>query len=208
MVRSRRTRKRLAPEQRRAEIVEAADRVFSRHDPAAVTFEEIAAEAGVSRALVYTYFGDKGGLIAAVYVHTLARLDTELRAALLSEDAPRERIRRVVDCYVTFARSDEGPWQFLSHVASTRHPAVQAARRVRFDALASAWGGGAHARVAVAGLMGLLEATVLDWLETPDLDEQRFTELVEQLVWSGVEGLFSAGPELLILSSPAAAPGC
>ena len=63
---SHRPRTRLDPEIRREQIVEAAEQVFHGRDPSEVTFEEIAEAAGVSRALVYNYFGDKGGLIAAV----------------------------------------------------------------------------------------------------------------------------------------------
>jgi len=77
-----RPRTRLDPEIRREQIVEAAERVLKGRDPGDVTFEEIAEEAGVSRALVYNYFGDKGGLIAAVYLRSLRRLDEELSRAV------------------------------------------------------------------------------------------------------------------------------
>src|SRR5215470_15509912 len=54
-----RTRTRLAREERREQIVDAAAEVFQGRNPADVTFEEIADAAGVSRALVYNYFGDR-----------------------------------------------------------------------------------------------------------------------------------------------------
>jgi AcrR family transcriptional regulator len=191
MARVRRARKRLTPEQRRSQIVEAADRVFASRDPATVTFEEIAAEAGVSRALVYTYFGDKGGLLAAVYAHALVKLDEDLRAALTAEGAPRERVQRLVAHYLSFARSNAGVWHFLGHVASTQHPALQSARRARFEALAEAWGGSGEARIAIAGLIGLLEAAVLNWIESPDIDSDHVAALLEELAWSGIEGLLA-----------------
>ncbi len=77
-----RTRTRLDPELRRSQIVEAAVRVFSETDPVEVTFEEIAEAAGVSRALVYNYFGDRGGLVAAVYLHTFDELNDQLNATI------------------------------------------------------------------------------------------------------------------------------
>ena len=59
------TATRLDPEVRRELILDAAEEVF---EPAAaeVTFEAVADAAGVSRALVYNYFGDRSGLLAAV----------------------------------------------------------------------------------------------------------------------------------------------
>ena len=50
--------------------MEAAAEVFRQHDPATVRFDEVAQAAGVSRSLVYAYFGDRGELIAAVHLHT------------------------------------------------------------------------------------------------------------------------------------------
>jgi AcrR family transcriptional regulator len=182
-------RRRLTPNERRAEIVRAAERVFAGRDPAAVTFEEIAAAAGVSRALVYNYFGDKGGLMAAVYSQSLAELDEELRLALSAPVPPRERIHKVVTRYVAFAREHAGGWNALGVVAATQHPAVQRARGERFEKLALAWGDGRDARVVVAALMGLLEAVVHDWLDNPTIEPERLVELAEQLLWSGVEQL-------------------
>jgi AcrR family transcriptional regulator len=95
-----RTRTRLDPETRREQIVSAAEAVFQGRDPADVTFEEIAIAAGVSRALVYNYFGDKSGLIAAVYLRSFERLDDTLRAALTGISTPSERLRLVITCYL------------------------------------------------------------------------------------------------------------
>src|ERR687891_398237 len=68
-------RRRLEPGRRRAEIVQAASALYRGRDPATVRFEEVADAAGVSRSLVYAYFGDRGGLLAAVYLYSLAGLD-------------------------------------------------------------------------------------------------------------------------------------
>jgi AcrR family transcriptional regulator len=193
MVHSGAVRRRLTPDERRAEIVRAADQVFQGRDPSTVTFEEIAAAAGVSRALVYNYFGDKGGLLAAVYRQSLASLDVELLAAMDAELPPHERIRLLVERYVAFARAHAGGWHALGVVAATQHPAVQRARSERFDRLAMSWGTTSEARVVVAGLMGLLEAVVLDWLDNPSVAPERLVTLAEELLWSGVERLVGEG---------------
>lgn len=193
MARRQGARTRLTPDQRRAAIVQAAVRVFEGRDPAAVTFEEIAVEAGVSRALVYNYFGDRGGLMAAVYEQLLVELDEELSQALVGPLPPRERVRDAVERYVAFAKAHARGWQTLAMLAATRHPEVQRARRERYERLAAVWGSSAEARVVVTGLMGLLEAVTLDWLAEPSVDISRLVDLADDLAWSGVEHLVDEG---------------
>ncbi len=186
-------RTRLSPDQRRATIVEAAVRVFEGRDPAAVTFEEIAAEAGVSRALVYNYFGDRGGLMAAVYEQLLSELDEEIGRALVGPLPARQRLHDAVERYVSFARAHARGWQTLAMLAATRHPEVQRARKERYARLGQVWGDSVEAHVVVTGLMGLLEAVTLDWLSDPAMEASRLVELADGLAWSGLEHLVDEG---------------
>lgn len=198
-------RTRLDPEQRRAQIVEAADRVLGSRDPLVVTFEDIAAEAGVSRALVYNYFGDKGGLLAAVYTHALAELDENLRAALRTsgDDA---RVHAIVGCYLDFARAHAGTWHILGQAAAAQHPAVQRARRQRARALGAVVGGGPEARLALAALVGLLEAALLNWLEDRDLDEEHLAALLTRCVRDGFVAYLPLDPTTEDTVTPSSLP--
>lgn len=56
----------MAPEQRRAVILDAAAVLVSGEGVGAVSFERLAGEAGVSKALIYAYFGNRGRLLAAL----------------------------------------------------------------------------------------------------------------------------------------------
>jgi AcrR family transcriptional regulator len=71
-------RQRRTPEDARAHILDAADRVFRDHLPDAVGLREIAAEAGVSHGLITHYFATYDGLVAAVIAR---RLDAARTAA-------------------------------------------------------------------------------------------------------------------------------
>lgn len=71
-------RVRRSPEEARATILDAADRVFARHLPDAVGLKEIGKEAGVSHALVTHYFGTYGGLVEAALERRFARLRESL----------------------------------------------------------------------------------------------------------------------------------
>jgi AcrR family transcriptional regulator len=68
------TRRRLAPEARRAELLEAGAALFAERPYDEVTMEEVARRADVSRALLYRHFPTKRDLLAAVYRRATRRL--------------------------------------------------------------------------------------------------------------------------------------
>ncbi|BDT96850.1 putative TetR-family transcriptional regulator [Nocardia sputorum] len=61
------TRRRLSPDERRRVLVDAGAKLFADRPYDAVLMEDVAAEAGVSRALLYRHFPSKRDLFAAVY---------------------------------------------------------------------------------------------------------------------------------------------
>ncbi len=75
-------RRRLAPEERRREILEAAARAFSARPYDEVQVDEIARQAGASRALLNHYFGDKRGLFLAVARTIVERFPASVRTDL------------------------------------------------------------------------------------------------------------------------------
>lgn len=83
-------RRRLDPEQRRAEILQAARHAFATRPYDAVHVDAIAREAGASRALVGHYFGDKRGLFLAVARDIVGRVPRTVRADLV--DLPVEQM--------------------------------------------------------------------------------------------------------------------
>jgi AcrR family transcriptional regulator len=82
------SRRRLAPDERRRELVEVGAVLFAERPYDDVVMDEVAQRAGVSRALLYRYFASKRALFAAVYERAAARLleDTHLeRGASLAD---------------------------------------------------------------------------------------------------------------------------
>lgn len=68
------TRRRLSPDQRRGELVTTAAQLFADRAYDDVRMEEVAAAAGVSRALLYRYFPAKNELFLAVYEQAAGNL--------------------------------------------------------------------------------------------------------------------------------------
>lgn len=184
-----RSRTRLDPAVRRQQIAEAAARVFAEHDPSEVSFELIADEAGVSRSLVYTYFGDRGSLFAAAYNHELERLDAEIDGALESLGSDRQRLAEAVAAYLSFAWRHRASWQLIASASASRHPAVREAIQARTERIAASITDTPETRLLVRGVIGMLEAAAIHTLEHEDTDPSALAELLTQIIWEGVSSL-------------------
>jgi AcrR family transcriptional regulator len=79
--------------ERRAGLLEAADRVVQREGSAA-SMNLIAAEAGITKPILYRHFGDKSGLYRALAARTRATVDAYLTAIEESPQIYRFLIQR------------------------------------------------------------------------------------------------------------------
>src|SRR5438105_6482239 len=80
------------PEQTRSGILDAALAEFSKEGLAGARTDAIARAAGVNKALLYYYFGDKDRLYAAVLDHVFGELSHRLIDVLDHDNSPREKI--------------------------------------------------------------------------------------------------------------------
>jgi TetR/AcrR family transcriptional regulator len=67
-------RKRLAADERRPQILKSAVRVFARSNYRAATIADIAAEAGISEALIYKFFPSKKAIFLEILRHMSERI--------------------------------------------------------------------------------------------------------------------------------------
>jgi AcrR family transcriptional regulator len=187
-------RTRLSPELRRAQIIEAAIEVFAGREPSEVTFEEIAEAAGVSRALVYNYFGDRGGLVGAVCLRCFEQLDEAIAPAFDTTLTPSQQAREWIRRYLQFAVENPAPWSMIGSATASQHPAVQAARQRRLEGAVERWGGGAEVRILVAALNGLLQSAMSEYEQVDDPpDFDRLVDLLGILAWKGLSPLIPSG---------------
>jgi AcrR family transcriptional regulator len=77
-----------------AAIVDAAIGLMRTKSPAEMSVLEVAATAGVDRALVRYYFGDKAGLVRAAAAHIMDGIQERSRAMLDERGTLQERVRR------------------------------------------------------------------------------------------------------------------
>ena len=81
------------------DLVDAAGRILAAEGAAALTLRRLAQSAGTSTMAVYTLFGDKQGLLAAMYREGYRRLGAAMSAAAQDVDDPLEAMVRYGRAY-------------------------------------------------------------------------------------------------------------
>src|SRR4051812_49787403 len=99
------------PGERREELLAAGLRLFSDRPYDELGIDDIAAEAGVAKGLLYYYFGSKRGFYVAI-VQAAAR---ELGARLDPDHSlpPAERLRRALDAYLVYVEEHSAGYRPL-----------------------------------------------------------------------------------------------
>src|SRR5262244_190217 len=155
--------RRLAPEDRRGQLVDAALRVFGRRHPGAVTFEEIADEAQVSRPLIYVYFRDRDALTAAVVERAVELLGKALAEVGPSIDEISGHLP--VRAYLKFAHDNPDAFRQIAGLAAlTADPRIAQILRNWVEIGAAQMGGDARARLLTAGIAGFLRGVTSWWV--------------------------------------------
>src|SRR5690242_4275847 len=109
---------------RRGQLLAAADRVVQREGPAA-SMNVIAAEAGITKPILYRHFSDKGGLYRALADRHIELLLERLRAALLTRGGLRARTRATVEAYLASIEEQPQVYRFLLQRAAVEEPDVR-----------------------------------------------------------------------------------
>ncbi len=173
---------------RREALLDAADRIVQRDGPAA-SMATIAAEAGITKPVLYRHFGDKGGLHAALAERYTSALLGDLQAALEAGTSRRDRVERTVGAYLAAIQREPQVYRFLMH----SDEAAQAQSQVRSFTrrLSALLAQGMQAELGVGpvraaawghGLVGMVQAAGDWWLEDPVVSRADLvTEVVDLL---------------------------
>lgn len=183
------SRRRLTPDARRAELLRAGERVFTEAAYEDVSIEQIADAAGVSKNLLYHYFGGKRDLyletIRAATNAMLLRTEPDMRLE------PVTRLRASIDQHLSHAEEHAAGYIKLLRGAGS-DPEVQAIvadarRRVVERTLASLPGVDAHSApglvLSLHGWVAFIDEISVAWLEQPSISRADLREmLVRQFV--------------------------
>jgi AcrR family transcriptional regulator len=170
------------PRERREQLIlEVAGTVFAREGYHPASMDEIAELAGVSKPMVYAYFGSKEGLYLA-YIDRAGRdLLKRLESAAPAGGAPTDALQARITEFLAFVQEHGDGWKvlfgefasrrpFAERVAEIRARIVDAMRRMLEDA-----GLPCAPRAADAlahALVGAGESLANWWLEHPEVPRE------------------------------------
>jgi TetR/AcrR family transcriptional regulator len=90
-------------ERRRAEILDAAERLYAEKDWDRVTMEQVARSARLSRGLVYVYFRDKAELLFGIGERAMKMLTERFEAAAARHTSGLDKVEAIGRAYMAYA---------------------------------------------------------------------------------------------------------
>ncbi len=190
-------RKRVPRAEREQQILEAAEAVFAARGVKAASMEEIAERVGVTKPLLYEYFGSKDGLVVACIRRARAELLDRTWQAVEHAETPEERMRLGVLAFFEFIADHAAAWAVVREEAAISGEAVAAVEEVRsqqtdyvagvlasYAKLADADPARLHGYADV--VVGACERLAVRLETDADLDAAAATDLVMDVIWSGL----------------------
>ena len=183
-------------------MLEAAERAFAERGFHAASVDAIAEASGITKPMIYAYFGSKEGLYRACMQRARARLLTALRDGVDTTAAPDQQLWHGLLAVFTFVERERDSWAILlGEVTQGTGPFAQdgAAVRRELSALiaellrraASAEGleTAANADQLARALMGAGESLAVWWGEHPEEPVERVALVLMNFAWNGLGGL-------------------
>ena len=191
----------LDAEERRAQILRVAARLFSERNYEAVSTVEVAKEAGIARGLVNHYFRTKRHLYVEVVRSMLEVPDDLFPVGADADESERNAVLSdAVDRWLRTVKANRGTWlACIGAQGFGRDPELEqvlenARRQIIDQLIALAWGPPQQATPEVRALMrgyeGFVQAITADWLQ----NGRPARRDVQQLL---VEGLIALVDEAL-----------
>ena len=201
------TRIRMPRAQREEQILTVAEQVFAERGYSATTMEDIADQVGVTKPLIYGYFGSKEGLLSAAVTRARVQLREATEAAwqAVGEDAPPGEVFRAgVRAFFDFI--DEHAHAFVliqqeGAMASQASGLIESIREQQSAAtvrtLRKTPGLSAVPEDVLEGyaevIIGACERVAVWRTRRPGVSAEDATELVVASVWSGLASLLPTG---------------
>jgi AcrR family transcriptional regulator len=187
------SRSRLPRAERERQMLETARALFAERGYAAVTMDEVAAAVGVTKPLLYTYFGNKDRLYLACMRPAGDALLETVVAAIEATDTPPAALRAGIHAFFAFLDADGEAWRVLHDetLPAGGEIALRVSEyRARMEALVTAalqqrTESRAVEPLSVA-IFGAAEALARWWLRTGSLSAERTAELLIRTIEPGL----------------------
>jgi AcrR family transcriptional regulator len=190
---------RLPRDQRRAQLLDAANEVFTSKGYHAAAMDDIAEAAGVSKPVLYQHFPSKLDLYLALLDSSCERLVEIVTEALASTDHNADRVVATMGAFYEFVSSSAGEFRFVFESDLTGEGRVQQRLWRVNDEIADAIATvisedtalpGAESKLLAISLVGIAQVSARYWVSGDSakipLDEAK--QLVSSLAWRGISG--------------------
>ena len=196
-------RVRMPRAQREEQILRIAEEVFAERGFQATTMEDIAERVGVTKPLIYEYFGSKEGLLSACITRarTQLRVATEAAWQAVGPQAPLEVVFRAgVRAFFEFIDAHATAFVLIQQegaVASQASPLIESIREQQSAATMATF----RKAPALAGvpddllegyvevIIGACERVAVWRTRRPGVSTQAATDIVVSTVWAGLDAL-------------------
>ncbi|MEZ0365388.1 TetR/AcrR family transcriptional regulator [Mycobacterium sp. pUA109] len=199
--------KRLPRAVREQQMLDAAVQMFSVNGYHETSMDAIAAEAQISKPMLYLYYGSKEELFGACLNRELSRFIETVRAGIDFQQPPRELLRNTILAFLNYIDTNRASWivmytqatssQAFAHtVREGRERIIELVSRLLRAGTRNPEPGEDFEMMAVA-LVGAGEA-VATRISTGDTGVDDAAELMISLFWRGLRGTPSGSADTAV----------
>jgi AcrR family transcriptional regulator len=179
---SRPSYRRLDVDERRRQLLERGAELFTSYPYEALSMSKIAAEVGISKALLYHYFPSK----QAYFEETLSAWAEQLRERTEPDPdlPPVEQLKGSLDAFLALVGENEVAYKNLMQSAAgvaeiralIEEVRLQTAQRILESLYAQK--PPPKARTAVSGWLWFMDGACLNWIEHHDIEREELRDLL------------------------------
>ena len=181
---------------REAQMVAAAERLFSEHGYHGVSMDQIAAASGITKPMLYDYFGSKEGLFLACMERARGRLFEAIGGAVRAADGTEQALRAGIEAFLTVANEQRATWPVLFGEGGRFNQAAAAIRAEQAGLIAQLLRelpdhhADAETLDALAhSFVGAAEAIAFWAVDHPDVPFDRVADHLMAALWPAVQAL-------------------
>jgi AcrR family transcriptional regulator len=198
-------KRRLTAEERRTAILDSALAVFSERGYHSASIDDIAGEAGVSKALIYEHFASKQELHADLIARNARELTQRVAGALsgVEVESTSERLATGLEAFFAFVEERRDAWRMLFRDAADPESSAVLDRMVEqvtaeVTVLISQdpgarelarMGDERSLRLLAEMLVGGAQSMANWWTDHPEATRARLVEIAMDFAWLGLERL-------------------
>jgi AcrR family transcriptional regulator len=163
---------------REREMLEAAGEIFASQGFHAASMDAIAAAAGISKPMLYNYFGSKEGLYLAYIRHSGRALLRSLRDAASPQAPGGERLRAGVIAFLTYVEEHRSGWAVLHRETTAQGGSLAAEVADLRERIAGMLTVLLDGEALAHAFVGAGESLATWWLGHPEQPKSRMAQLL------------------------------